>query len=332
MVKSAVIGFGFMGMTHTLNILKNSELQLAAIADKDLEGIQKKLSSGSGNFAVGDIDPQVLDGIHKYASLEQCLDNESLDMVNICVHTDLHYEIARKALKQNKHVFLEKPMCLDINQGEELVDLAREKGLILMVGHVVRFMPQYQQLKKWIESKQFGELRFLSLSRFSGVPVWGQWKEKQKAFGSSGGALFDLVIHDIDFVHYVLGKPDEINCHRMPGYLSEQDYVNAQWKYHDLGITVKIEGGNVFHASFPFQAGFMAQFEQASIFYSTLQPEFIQIADHEKSDKIAAGDANDGFYNEIDYFAACVKNHQDPVECSPESALNTIKLCYEHLI
>ena len=75
-----------------------------------------------------------------------------------------------------------------------------------MVGHVVRFMPPYQKLKKWIDSKEFGNLKFLSLSRFCGIPSWGQWKEKNVK-DLSGGALFDLVIHDIDFANYLLGMP-----------------------------------------------------------------------------------------------------------------------------
>ena len=143
---------------------------------------------------------------HKYSNLDDCLQSEDIDAVNICVHTNLHYEMTKKALLRGKHVFLEKPFCLDIKQAEELINLAEEKKKILMVGHVVRFMPPYRKLKQWIDSKEFGELKFLSLSRFCGLPGWGQWKEKSIS-GTSGGALFDLVIHDIDFANYVLGIP-----------------------------------------------------------------------------------------------------------------------------
>jgi predicted dehydrogenase len=186
-------------------------------------------------------------------------------------------------------------------------------------------------LKQWIISGEFGALKFLSLSRFSGVPVWGQWKEKQLAFGTSGGSLFDLVIHDIDFVQSVLGKPDAVRSIVRPGKLSNQDYVSAFWRYEKSGVEVKIEGGNTFHSTFPFQAGFAAQFEEKSVFYTSLKPETISISTDTEITSIPAGDANDGFSNEIEYFTACMESMASPVECMPESALLSVQICYDHL-
>jgi predicted dehydrogenase len=210
-----------------------------------------------------------------------------------------------------------------------LIAFARQQNVKLMVGHVVRFMPPYRKLKKWIDSKQFGELKFISLKRFSGLPTWGQWKEKQDKFGSSGGALFDLVIHDIDFLNYALGVPERIESVNQAGSLSMYDYVEASWFYKD--VKAKIEGGNTFHSSFPFQAGYIARFDTASVVYSSLLPTFIQICSDQSVLSVSAGDANEGFYNEIDYFADCIENNTDPIMCMPESSLKTIELCYEHI-
>ena len=79
MKKIAVVGFGFMGMTHSVNILKNDNLKLVAIVDKDIEGIKTKLTSDSGNFSTGNIDPEILNSIKKYSDLEDCLGYEKLD-------------------------------------------------------------------------------------------------------------------------------------------------------------------------------------------------------------------------------------------------------------
>lgn len=320
-----------MGATHALNIMKNEKLELVAIIDKNIEAIEKGLHSEAGNFSTGNIEPKKIKKIHKYKTLDDCMSSEQLDAVHICVHTDLHYEMAKKALIHGLHVLIEKPFCLEIGQGEELIALAKEKGLILMVAHVVRFMPPYQKLQEWIHKKKFGDLRFLSLSRFSGVPLWGQWKEKQSAFGTSGGALFDLVIHDIDFALHTLGKPGKINCNCIPGKLSRHDYVNATWNYPGNSVTVKIEGGNIFHPTFPFQAGFMALFENASVSYSTLWSDSILISDNQETREDQLGDIGDGYYNEIDYFARCMKENRQPMECLPASSLDTIKTCYEHV-
>lgn len=108
MKRVAVAGFGFKGMTYTLNILKNADLQLVAIVDINPETIEKNLFANVGNFSTGNIHPAVLININKYSNFDECLQHEELDAVHICVHTDLHYEIAKKALMHNKHVFLEK--------------------------------------------------------------------------------------------------------------------------------------------------------------------------------------------------------------------------------
>jgi predicted dehydrogenase len=330
MKKVAVVGFGFMGMTHALNILKNKDLKLVAIVDVNPALIEKNLNEKGGNLPTENIDASDLASIHKYSNLDDCLNSEDIDAVNICVHTDLHYELARKALLHNKHVFLEKPMCLDIKQAEDLILLADQNKKILMVGHVVRFMPPYQKLKQWIDSKEFGELEFLSLSRFTGQPGWGQWKENQIK-STSGGGLFDLVIHDIDFASYILGLPSEIKCNYRPGELSEYDYINASWSYKNRNIQVKIEGGLIFHCKFPFQAGYMARFEKASILYTSLKGDIIQIAEDDNIKEVSAGDAGAGYYNEIDYFSQCMINNTQPAECMPASSLKTIQLCYNHL-
>lgn len=331
MKKVAVVGFGFMGMTHSINILKNDKLKLVAIVDKNLDGIEEKLSSGSGNFATGEIDPEVLASIHKYDDLNACLHTEELDAIHICVHTDLHYALAKEALSAGVNVFLEKPMTLDIKLGEELIEIANEKGLIFMVGHVLRFMSPYEKLKNWIDKGTYGKLKFLSLTRFSGLPLWGQWKEKQTAFGTSGGALFDLVIHDIDFVNYLFGTPDKIEGSHLPGALSAHDYISVFWTYQNQDLKVKIEGGNTFHSNFPFQAGYMANFENASVLFTSMKPEIIQVANNEKIDEVDAEDGGDGFYNEIAYFYECLEKGVKPEKCMPESALETIKICHEHL-
>lgn len=330
MKRVAVIGFGFMGMTHALNILKNKDLQLTAIVNKNPEAVKETLSSATGNIETGHFDPDVMANVKTYTGFDECLEKETLDAVHLCVHTDLHYEMTKKALLRGKHVFLEKPFCLDVREAEELIALAEQQQKILMIGHVVRFMPPYQKLKEWVDSGEFGELNFLSLKRFSGVPAWGQWKEA-RIRKTSGGALFDLVIHDIDFCSYVLGSPAGIQSNCLPGELSEQDYISAWWSYQGKGTRVRIEGGNIFHANFPFRAGYMARFEKASVSYSSMKGDVIQIADDTHIREVPAGDAGLGYYNEIDYFAGCMKNGTPPALCSPESSLQTVQLCYKHL-
>ena len=331
MKRIAVIGFGFMGTMHSRQLLLNKGVELAAIIEKDAASVKKKLDAPEGNLTVGEVNNKALLKVPVYKSLQDCLKEQKLDAVHICVHTNLHYSLVKEALQNNLHVLVEKPFVLDVKEGEELILLAKEKQRILMVAHVVRFMSPYKRLLNMINSKEYGKLKFLSLSRFSGVPQWGQWLEKQKEFGSSGGALFDLVIHDIDFAAFALGFPQIIeNKTLLPGRLSNHDYLSATWFYPESKITVKIEGG-FFHAQFPFRAEYTTVFERATVRFSTNDADNIQISSDAEEIIIPANDLGDGYFNEIQLFVDSILKGSLPEEHSAGSALETISLCYRHL-
>lgn len=318
-----------MGITHAHNILKNKRFNLRAIVTRNDTSVQSRLEQLQGNFSSGEVDSATLLSIPVYKTLGACLRHVQVDAVHICVHTDLHYEMAIEAIQNGLHVFLEKPMTLRRDEGKLMIAFANQRRVKLMVGHVLRFMPAYQKLKEWIDTKELGVLKFISLTRFSGLPGWGQWKEKQEKFGSSGGALFDLLIHDIDFLNYALGCPDKIESDNRPGALSMHDYIVAWWRYKN--VTAKIEGGNTFHSMFPFQAGYMARFEDASVAYSSVSPTTIQICTDNNITNLAIEDPNQGFYNQFDYFADCIERGSDPILCMPESSLMSVELCYQHI-
>ena len=332
MKRIAVIGFGFMGIMHSRQLLLSDGVELAAIIEKDAASVKKKLDTPEGNLTVGEVDNKALLQVPVYSSLQDCLKEQKLDAVHICVHTNLHYILVKEALQNNLHVLVEKPFVLDVKEGEELILLAKEKQRILMVAHVVRFMSPYKKLLNIIDSKEYGKLKFLSLSRFSGVPQWGQWLEKQKEFGSSGGALFDLVIHDIDFAAFALGFPQIIeNKTLLPGKLSNNDYLSTIWSYPDLELKVKIEGGNIFHAKLPFRAEYIAAFDRSTVKFSTNDADSIHVFNDLEENIIPANDLGDGYFNEIQLFVDSILKGSLPEEYSAGSALETIRLCYRHL-
>jgi predicted dehydrogenase len=111
MIKTVVVGFGFMGKTHTGNLLKNPNVQLVAIVDKNTENIQKNLKEESGNFSTDSFSEEELSKVNIYTDFAECLKTEKPDACVIAVHTNLHYEMAKLALESGCHVFLEKPFC-----------------------------------------------------------------------------------------------------------------------------------------------------------------------------------------------------------------------------
>ena len=89
MLRVAIIGFGFMGITHAANIQRNQRLTLQAIITRHPEAVESKLSGQTGNFSPGEIDVEALKRVPRYTSLQKCHRHQRLD----AVHTDLHYAL-----------------------------------------------------------------------------------------------------------------------------------------------------------------------------------------------------------------------------------------------
>jgi len=153
MINVAIIGFGFMGTTHALHIQRNPKLNLKAIITRDIDDVPAQLIKQTGNFSVGEIDTKSILSIPRYNSLKDCIAREEIDAVHVCVHTDLHFEIAREAMQNGLHVLVEKPLSLSVEEGKALIQLSEKCKVKFMVAHVVRFMPAYIKHKEWIDNK-----------------------------------------------------------------------------------------------------------------------------------------------------------------------------------
>lgn len=136
-------------------------------------------------------------------SPEEILENYDIDAVDIVAPTSRHYDLAKKFLMVGKDVFVEKPLTLTSKQSEELIQIAEDKKLILMPGHVFRYHPALQELKKKISRGELGEIRYLNTIR-SGLRIPR----------NDMGVLLALGIHDVDIYSYLLDReyPDEVYC------------------------------------------------------------------------------------------------------------------------
>ena len=169
-----VIGTGTMGKNH-LRIY--SEL-------KEIEGL----------YAF-DVDREKIKRLEEYCvivcdSLEELL--ERVDAVSICVPTKHHLEVAKKSIEKDVHCLIEKPITLTVKEGEELVNLLDNKGIIAGVGHIERFNPIIWEIKKIIKNPLYVEIRR---------------HNPASARITDSSIVEDLMIHDIDIVFNVLYKP-----------------------------------------------------------------------------------------------------------------------------
>jgi predicted dehydrogenase len=323
----AICGFGFMGSAHAQCLTGRTDARVEAIVDINLRSVAQGEKGGNLSIPGTEIP---LENVSLHTDLEGVLAMPQIDVVDICLPLRFHFPWAKRALEAGKHVLLEKPMVLDPHQGRHLIELARRTGRILMVAHVVRFMPAYRALRSIFEEGSFGPLEFLLLQRWAGEPSWGTWQDPEVR-RSSGGGLFDMLIHDIDIANWFLGRPTHIESTLFGGGVSDQDFVNAVWHYEGGGAVV-VQGGFAFHHRLPFAAKFLARFARATVAFNSERPGVLTIAGPEKLDSMKLEeDPLDGYRREIEYFIACVRERRWPDLCSPESSLEALELARSHL-
>jgi predicted dehydrogenase len=137
------------------------------------------------------------------ASFDDVLADESVEAVVVATPVPTHYELARRALEAGKHVFVEKPPAMRGAEMEELCDLAEERSLVLMPGHLLLYHPGVQKLKEIVDSGELGEVLY----------VYGN-RQNLGTFRTNENALWSLGVHDLSVLLYLIEEePSEVRAH-----------------------------------------------------------------------------------------------------------------------
>lgn len=185
MVNVAVIGTGNMGKNHAriYSELKNANLVAVSDINKEEKKTAKKF------------------GCKFYQDYRKMLAGEKIEAVSIVTPTMMHKKVALDCISQDKHVLIEKPIAESIESAKQIISAAKEKNIVLAVGHVERFNPAVKKLKEIIEKKKIGEITSIIARRVGIFPP--QIKD--------ANVVLDLAVHDIDIFNYLLERtPKEI--------------------------------------------------------------------------------------------------------------------------
>ncbi|NIM03354.1 Gfo/Idh/MocA family oxidoreductase [bacterium] len=205
----ALIGAGYWGPNLARVFFELPGCNLHTICDKKRE----RLDSIKASF------PNI-NTTQEYKSL---LGSPELEAIAIATEAQYHYEIAREFLLAGKHVFVEKPLALNSKECEDLIDTAKAKNRVLMVGHLLEYHPAVAKLKELIDSGDLGKIYYIYSQRVN----LGEIRRYENALWSFGP-------HDISVVLYLLGEePESVNALGQ-SYLQEniQDvvFVNLHFK------------------------------------------------------------------------------------------------------
>ena len=137
------------------------------------------------------------------ASFADALADDTVDAVSIATPVPTHYDLARRALEADKHVFVEKPPAMRGAELEELCDLSEARGLVLLPGHLLLYHPGVQKLKEIVDSGELGDVLY----------VYGN-RQNLGTFRTNENALWSLGVHDLSVLLFLIAEePSEVRAH-----------------------------------------------------------------------------------------------------------------------
>jgi predicted dehydrogenase len=310
MVTVSIIGAGFMGSTHAAGYAAlGNRVRVKAVCARSMERAARVAST------VG-AEPTI--------DVEAVLRDPDVDAVDICLPTPAHREFAERAFAAGKHVFLEKPIALTIDDADAIIAVAEGSGKTLMVGLVLRFWPEYVRLQQIVEAGDLGRPRAVSTQRLSPPADWTDWLGDRK---QSGGTAVDLLIHDFDQMNALLGTPRSV-------YASEPEPGHVQAIVEYEGATGSAEGSMKMPRSYPFSSNIRVLGEQGVAEYAfsaapvegegnigaSTSARGLRVYPAGGETRLEGVESADPWGPEIEYFVACLEQSRRPEQGTGEQA------------
>lgn len=192
-LKAAVIGLG-MGKAHVRGFQSHNDVEVVAVADLN-----------------GELCEQVKEEFsipRAYTNPEEMLKSEEIDIVSIATPNKFHMPLTLAAFEAGCHVLCEKPMAMNAEEGQKMIDAAEKAGKRLMINFSYRFHAQSQMLKNEVDKGTFGDFYYgrTFWHRRYGMPGFGGWFGNKELAG--GGPLIDLGVHRLDLALWLMDYPE----------------------------------------------------------------------------------------------------------------------------
>ncbi len=263
MKKVAIVGFGFMGRTHYGAWKKCRGAKVVAVCDANLAQLTAKVV---GNIKGAADNTTLPKSVKVYDDFDKMLSVGGFDIVDITLPTLLHPKTTIAALKAGYHVLCEKPMALKLKDCDRMLAAAKAAKRQFLVAQCVRFFPENIYVRELVRSGKYGKVVAADFTRFISPPKWSpkgaDWFFDEK---QSGGVLFDVHVHDADYILGTFGNPTAVSAvfHRnAKGYV---DHTTTTFRYADAIITS--DSSFAAASSLVWEASGRIFFEKATVYF-----------------------------------------------------------------
>lgn len=299
MIKVGILGTGF-GMTH-LNLLSK------------MDGVEVVSMFGRNHDKLKEITEKY--GIKTTTSLAEVIEDDSIDLIDICLPTSLHAKYAIAAIEQGKHVLCETPFTYSVAEGEEVIESARKQGVKVFVDLFTKFSAAHRYAMDLVKCMEIGDL--ISVTAYHRTPsVWGRL--------GLGNIVTDFMCHNIDFVEELLGIPTEV---QVIG-IGDNDKATVSVSFSYEKAIASLESSSLLPNGSPFVIGFNVTCEKGNITfdgsYGVESFEKFEVVRDGKIMKVPLGGTDD--YEEmLKHVIECLEDDKNSLLISGNEAMKTIR-------
>lgn len=312
LIRVAGIGVGGIFRAHAQGYAALSDLfSLVAVCDVN-EAAAKRVADEHGVKKV-------------YTSVDDLLEDGDFDAVDICLPHDLHAQVAIAAAEAGKHVLVEKPMALSLEEADAMIAAAGKNDVKLMCAFCERYDPQYVKIKELVESGAIGQVICARADHNQNVRIpEGHWIRQKARLG--GGAVFSAGCHRIDLLHWIVGEVAAVSCfgifwpERMEGEVAGT--VNLQYVNGAIG-TMMI---NWMAQRAPWYEGFWVYGTEGSV--HNLGGVYLDSAEKTGESGYVKQEieSRHAFTEEIRHFGQCINENQEPLT-SGKNIRHSLHIC-----
>ncbi len=312
-----IIGSGFISEIHVQSLKQISEAEIVAVASPT-----KEYAKYAKSFAEKH-------GIKKwFSNYHDLLFSKEIDLIIVGAPNYLHAQITIDAAKAKKHIICEKPLCMNLQEADLMIELCKKEGVKLMYAEELCFAPKYVRLKQLIAEGALGEVYLIKQSEKHFGPHSDWFWDMEK---SGGGVLLDMGCHALEFFRWLLNKPKVESVYAEMGTYVHKNLTKGE---DNSIVIVNFEGGQIGLAedSWAKRGGMDDKAEvygSEGVAYADLLMGSSILTYSEKGYGYAVEKApttkgwaftiyeeswNYGFPQEMEHFINCVKNDEEPLE------------------
>ncbi|MDX1564194.1 MAG: Gfo/Idh/MocA family oxidoreductase [Phycisphaeraceae bacterium] len=249
-LRIAFIGAGGIAGAHMDRLIERDDVEIVAMADLNEEAMARKAEK----YGIG----------QRFTDYKEMLEKVQPQAVSVCTPNFLHAPAAIDAMNAGAHALVEKPMAMNAEEGQQMVDAAEANDRKLCVAFQWRFSPKTAFLRQAIDEGQFGDVLYARVHalRRRGIPNWGVFGRKDL---QGGGPMIDIGVHMLEAAHYTLGSPKPVAASGQTWtYLGDkpaevrsvwEDWDHETYTVEDLAVgQIRFENGAILSLESSFAA------------------------------------------------------------------------------